>query len=80
MKQQEIETDNCKLGKQNELPDEIHVIAAQLAGVSSILQALRLQIDAGIETTGDSLFALQMMVDNLNINLCFIADSVQILA
>lgn len=63
-----------------ETPDQIHEVAAQLAGVSSILVALRFQMDDSTERIGDSLFALQKLIDNLNSELCNIADLMGIIA
>lgn len=71
-----IENIDFELKEEIDLPGEMQHVAAQLAGVSSLLQVLRLQTDSGVAATGDSLFALQIMVDNLNIVICNLSDTI----
>lgn len=59
---------------------QISNVAAQLAGICSILSALRFQIDNGSKITGDSMFALEMFTHSLNVELCGIADLISTLA
>lgn len=80
MQKELIEEEHCNTNSEIDTPGNINVIAAQLAGVSSILEALRFKIDCGFSVTGDSLFALQSLVDTMNVNLCSISDGVFILA
>lgn len=57
-----------------DIPSELNVLAAQVAGVASIVTMCRFQIENKFEFSTDSLYALEQQLESINFRLNEVSD------
>ena len=57
-----------------DVPSELNVLAAQVAGVASIITMSRIQIDNDLQFNTDALYLLETQLQTMNIRICELSD------